>query len=380
MNKKNLMIVYGFYAAGTERYSYELDKILKQKEIDIEILCLTDLPNSNYKNYFYSKHKELGTTIHFFYDIIYRRRTIWEKIQLKTKLKNETDLQKGKLYSFLKQYDDCFFMGQYVYMHFEKFNVDRIFPKINIFVMSLRFQGEGWRKIKKDTPYVFISSPTKEEEIKYEYEGFLNFETIYFPLSFEVTNKYKKWNFNDFKKKRIGVFTRLAADKPIDPFLYAYHILLLNYEDIELHIYGNGDPEKSGANAFLRNIGLEGKVIFRGHQDDMKLSINKDKLDLIWFQGHLNKPGGYAALDTALTGTPQLFWDFYYGDNPSINNFNCVFPHYKNLLKFVEDSLKILTNKEVAINISEKQFKEVFINNDIVKNFCYIERLFFEKK
>ena len=42
----------------------------------------------------------------------------------------------------------------------------------------------------------------------------------------EVSQEFKKWKFHKTTAKKIGIFTRLNHDKPLDPFFYAYQILL----------------------------------------------------------------------------------------------------------------------------------------------------------
>ena len=197
-----------------------------------------------------------------------------------------------------------------------------------------------------------------------------------------VSDEYKKWKFKEVTKvKKVGVFTRLHIDKPLDPFLYAYQVLLSEGVNVELHIFGIGNYKEAGYNRYINNLDLNGKVYFRGHQEDMKQTIIDEEIDLVWFQGFNNLPAGYAGLEACLTGVPQLFWDFFVGENSQINKLDgdVIYPHYKDLLSFVEASKKVLCDCEVAESLSKKQFQDVFNNRDIFKNIETVEKIFLEE-
>jgi hypothetical protein len=58
---KVLLIVTDFYQAGTERFTYELDRAIDKSKFEVQILSLLPLNNSpQWKDYYYEKHLELG--------------------------------------------------------------------------------------------------------------------------------------------------------------------------------------------------------------------------------------------------------------------------------------------------------------------------------
>jgi hypothetical protein len=124
-------------------------------------------------------------------------------------------------------------------------------------------------------------------------------------------------------------------------------------------------------NAFLDRIGIKDKVFFRGHQEDIVQTAIDEKLSLSWFQGYNNdRPAGYAGIDICTTGTPLLCWDFH----PYPNDFyNPIYPHYKNLNKFVEKTIEILTEKENAEELSEWQYQDVVDNRNVYDYISIIE-------
>ena len=65
---KILFIVSEFHQAGTQRFTFELDSALNKNLFEVSILSLLPLENNAFSNdYYFSKHKSLGSNI-FFWD------------------------------------------------------------------------------------------------------------------------------------------------------------------------------------------------------------------------------------------------------------------------------------------------------------------------
>jgi glycosyltransferase involved in cell wall biosynthesis len=150
-------------------------------------------------------------------------------------------------------------------------------------------------------------------------------------------------------------------------------LLLQELPNIELHVFGAGDYKEAEYDRYLNHLNLNEKVFFRGHQEDMKKTLNEENLNLVWFQGYLNRPAGYAGQDVSVTGTPMLLWDFYTGVNPNINDINYVYPHYKNIKIFKEESKKVLLDKKTADIVAKKQYFDVIETKNIKKNINVIK-------
>ncbi|PWB18336.1 glycosyltransferase family 1 protein [Flavobacterium sp. HTF] len=385
MNKKKILfVVSDFYHNGAQREMYEFDYALDKTKFEVTILCLIGLnTRPDLPDYFYEKHLELGSRILFLKDFITKfKKGLLYKIVNKLMKNSLNDRIRNKnsknLINLFNNYDKVVFMGEYVYQNLSPIIPINYFEKILIFVMSTRFQSENYRNFEKNNQYLFFTGFNTIQEIEYEFEGFKNYEHEFMPLCLTVTNDYNKWKFNQNNvTKKIGIFTRLHKDKPLDPFLYAYQVLLSQGLDIELHVFGVGNYKLAEYDRYINNLNLDGKVYFRGHQSDMKQTILNEKLDLVWFQGYNNLPAGYAGLEVCLTGTPQLFWDFFIGENMQLNvlSGNIIYPHFKNLLAFAEASKKVLFDKELAESISTSQFQDVFNNRDIFKRIHVIEKI-----
>lgn len=381
--KKILFIVTNFHHNGAQREMYEFDLALDKNKFEITILSLLELNTRiDLPDYFYDRHLSLGTKIIFFNDIIKKTKKtllykIFNKLLKNTLNKKENNNNIRNLTKLFDNQDKVVFMGEYVYQALSSIIPTNYFKEIFIGIMCARFQSESYRDFKKDNCYFFISGFTEQKQIKYEFEGFLNYKHQTLLLSLMVSDEYKKWKFKEGTKvKKVGVFTRLHIDKPLDPFLYAYQVLLSEGVNVELHIFGIGNYKEAGYNRYINNLDLNGKVYFRGHQEDMKQTIIDEEIDLVWFQGFNNLPAGYAGLEACLTGVPQLFWDFFVGQNDQIDKLDFIYPHYKNLLAFVEATKKVLYDSGVAESLSKNQFQDVFNNRNIFKNIKTVEKIF----
>lgn len=373
MKTTNLFIVSDFYPAGSQRQTFEIDVECKRRGIHVELLCIIDLGKSTvFPDTYYQQHIDLGTKIHFLNEINKPRKySIIERALIKFGLKKP---DKFDLNSFTDQYDQVIFFGEYSYKALAKQFKPKLNEAINLVIVCSRFQGPQYRDFDKSTKFTFIDGFDDRNQVEWEYEGFSNYTSLCLPLSLVPTNQYRNWSFGASKPKKIGIFTRLSKQKPLDPFFYTFSLLLEQIPDLELHIYGAGDPEKAEYDRYIKHLQLT-NVYFRGHQENLKQTIVNEKLDLVWFQGYLNRPAGYAGFDVALTGTPQLFWDFYGGENPNINQLNNCYPHYKSIAALARDTAIVLTNQAIAQKISEDQFRDTCENRNMSNSLEIIRHL-----
>ena len=381
MKNKVLFVVSCFYHGGAEREMYELDCALDRTKIEPTILCLSELNDSkHFQDYFYEKHINNGTKIHFFNEFKdLEKKSFKNKILNKLGFKPKCETTNKKLNNFLKEYNQVFFMGEYVYKDVSAKLENGSFNRVNIFIMSARFQGEKYRNFNKENKYTFIGPFDTKEQVDFEFEGFIDYKHVFLPLSFVIDPTLNKWSFTDNKIKKIGIFTRLNKAKPLDPFFYTFHLLLKYLPDVELHIFGAGDYKEAGYDRYLNHLNLNDKVVFRGHQENMVETLNNENLNLVWFQGYLNRPAGYAGQDVSVTGTPMLLWDFFLGDNPNINDLSYIYPHFKDIELFKDASIQVLLKEELAKNISERQYLDVLEHKDMKKNIKNIEPILLGK-
>jgi glycosyltransferase involved in cell wall biosynthesis len=376
-NPKILFIVSDFYQSGANRYAYEIDKSLDKSKIDLSILSWHKLNNSEiWNDYYFSRHQELGTPIFFENEInqltIPTFKERFEKKILNKPFPNERQM----FHDFLESFVKIIVIGEYLYPYVARFMNEKELDKTYISIHNSIFQHkENYDRYDKKQFYQFISS-FKDGMYQIEFQSFENYSHVFFPLSIHIENSVFKTDYELKESVKIGIFTRLSHTKPLDPFLYAFQLILEKYPTAEFHIYGSGDPEKEGVMRIVKQLDLESKVIFRGHQEDLIATALADNLNLIWLHGYYGIPGGFSGFDICTTKIPQIFWDF----SVSSDKFSDPrFPMYHQLSKFVAKSLEIIEDPSKAKDLAEVQYKYIDEEKNVQKFIHILESLFEEK-
>jgi glycosyltransferase involved in cell wall biosynthesis len=374
---KILFIVSDFYQSGANRYAYEIDKSIDKSKIDLQILSWHPLNNSDiWDDHYFSKHQALGTPIFFEKDLnqltIPSLKERFNRKFLKKPLPNDRQM----LHDFLENYSKIIVIGEYLYPYVARFMDEKELTKTYISIQNSIFQHkENYDRYDKSQFYQFISS-FEEGMYQNELQSFENYSHVFFPLSINLENNVFKTNYEFTGTIKIGIFTRLSHTKPLDPFLYAFQLILEKYPSAEFHIYGSGSPEKEGVMRIVKQLDLHKNVMFRGHQEDLIASAFADNLNLIWLHGYYGVPGGFAGFDICTTKIPQVFWDF----SVSSDKFSDArFPMFHQLSQFVDKSLEIIEVSSKAKELAEVQFKYIDDEKNIQKFIHILESLFEDK-
>ena len=141
---------------------------------------------------------------------------------------------------------------------------------------------------------------------------------------------------------RIGVFTRLHSEKPIDAFLYALKSLIATMP-ASLHVFGGGD--EGLWRPLVGRLGLENHVTFEGHQADMAAALRKADLTLGWMLS-VDRFIGYASLELAALGLPLVFWNLGRESTASVSEGTRGAVHaFSDIVDFVHFNKSLLTDQ-----------------------------------
>lgn len=370
---KVLFIVTDFYQAGTERFTYEVDKAVNKNLFSISILSLLPLnQSSRWEDYYYSKHLSLGTDIVFLEELKkVKKPSLSDKIKLRLINKSITD-EKTAVADFLKKFDVISFWGEYAYPPFEKYLDLSTKSKSIIHIMNSIHQKQDLYKAFDKSKHYKFSSSFNDVELKDELKGFINYDHTFMPLSLNILSRENPWLVRTGRSNKIGIFTRLTTHKPLDPFLYAFQLVLDKIPNLELHIFGSGNPENEGMMRYVKQLNLTQRVFFRGHQSNILETAQNENLDLVWFHGYYGEPGGFAGFDISSLGIPQIFWDF---SNSELSKRQTIYPMYNSLSEFVHKSTIILSDRSKAEQLSEIQFRDVSTKRNIINNIAILEQL-----
>ena len=369
-----LFIVSEFYQSGTARLTYEIDCALNKEVFNTSILSLNPLNNSDqWDDYYNVLHEEIGTKIHFINDINQVvKPTIKERV-LKKFFNRELPDALQNVVDFLDKFDTISIMGEYNYNYVKRYIKSHHREKIFIHPVNSLYQKPDNYKAFEEGLHFNIVSGFLEKDWDFEFGGFSSYSHCFIPLCFTLTNKSPLWLPPQNKVKKIGLFSRIGKTKPIDPFIYSFQILKEKISNVELHIFGSGNPEKEGVLRYVEQLGLKDSVKFRGHQTNMLDKAMNEDLDLVWLHGYHGLPGGWAGYDICHLGIPQVFWDF---GGTRRSELKETFPMSNKVVEMANLSHKFIVDKEEAKKLSDFQF-EYTQKNQNIKNFIHnLEELF----
>ena len=136
---------------------------------------------------------------------------------------------------------------------------------------------------------------------------------------------------------------------------YQPYDIKMPFQDFYFDIYGSQLVISSYHFAELMNQG--GFQITGSYRDTLK----QDTPHLIWFQSANKEPGGYAAFEIAMSGLPQLFWDFL--DTGEKRKIGEVFPSFTSMSAFVYETKELLMNENLQKKMGEEQRDYVLKDN-----------------
>ncbi len=365
---KVLFIVSEFYQSGTARFTYEIDCALNKELFETSILSLNPLNNSNqWQDYYNFLHEEIGTEIHFIDDINnVVRPTVKERILRKFFGQELPDVSRNVV-EFLDNFDAISVMGEYNYNYVKRYLMSHHREKLFIHpVNSLYQKPDNYIAFEKELHFNIVSG-FLEQDLDFEFGGFSSYSHTFIPLCFMLKNKIPLWIPPQNEVKKIGLFSRIGKTKPIDPFIYSFQILKEIIPNVELHIFGSGNPDEEGVMRYVKQLDMKGFVIFRGHQKDMLDTAMNEDLDLVWLHGYHGLPGGWAGYDICHLGIPQVFWDFGGTRRPELRE---TFPMSNSVSEMASLSLKFLIDKERAKKLRDLQFTYTEKNQNI-NNFIH---------
>lgn len=363
---KVLFVVTEFWNAGTQRFTYEVDRALNKDQFQVTILSFRDLGTDPQRpDHYHPLHRALGTEIRFLSEF---KDSMVGNFLRKIGIPWWSELNK-----FMDSFDAISFMGEYAYMRFDRQLEASVKRKSVIHIMNSRFQAPFiYDRYDYSEKYRFCSG-FSESEIVGELENFKDYTHCFMPLSLNIDRTEPRWEPILSGPMKVGIFTRITPTKPLEPFLTAFQGLQQIVPTAELHIFGYGDPETVGYLELVRQLGIVGNVHFRGHRDDMLGSALQERLSLVWFHSFYGVPGGFAGFDIATLGIPQLFWNFTpetaFTPDPA-------FPVFNDPQSFINTSLKVLQDENHASELSRVQFNAICKTRDIRKHIHRLESLY----
>lgn len=302
-----LFVIGQLLQGGSERFLFEICSALDRSKFDVEILTYAHTPqDQHYARLLAQK----GVTIH--------RLLPRGQYALQRYLPALFDNRSGRkaqlwLYAlrvrlllgrFFSHYDLINFIQIEMYTALQRAFRDE--GSLITYLMSHRVQyayDPYADCLPHRTHHFVLADPWQSQEIAGTMCG--QAETAVVPLVLDFSDR-ESIELPELENEpvRIGIFSRLSPERPIEFFFHALQRLLKDI-DATLHIYGRGDPQ--GLFPLLGRLGIRDRVIFMGHQADLEETIRRDKLSVIWMIS-IGAFIGYGSIEAAGAGVPIVFW------------------------------------------------------------------------
>ncbi|HVG24179.1 MAG TPA: glycosyltransferase [Thermoanaerobaculia bacterium] len=304
---KVLFVIGHLVQSGAERFTYEVLRAIDRERFDVALLTKARMTPADY---YYEKIQALGIPIHhrlpLWYSRLQRHARRWflplrKPIELVYRLWG-----RFMVTPVLEQYDviNCVQIENYLALQ----PLLRDNRKVIIYLMAHRFQyqynplddclpGRGYR--------FAIFDPIMREE--WEGTPAAPAEEIHFPLAIDLSATRDLSEHARLEPPyRIGVFVRLAHDRPLGGVLHAFAKLREKGVDAELWLYGRGDPSRFARE--LDELGIRDRVVFPGHTTSIEKTLREDGLSMVWMTcfSHII---AYASIEVASFAFPTLFWN-----------------------------------------------------------------------
>jgi glycosyltransferase involved in cell wall biosynthesis len=314
---------------GAERALFELVHAIDRTHFEVEVATSADRPPDEY----YARElRRRGVTVHRIRLPPAPVPWLAQFPDLGLKLDVRRRLARRRLEKFFAGFDAVLLgiLEDYMILHHSLSRSNCV-----IFVMNHGVQyavSPYHRELVGNVAVVFSDSAQRSDVVG---TPFANCPHTVFPLTLDLRGRDVLFAPPPEGRRKIAVFSRIEAQKPLAFFLFAFQSLCRRL-DTSLHLYGRGDPRVY--EHLIRQLGVGGRVTFEGHREDLGDTVRRDGLSLVW--GHsVGSFLGYSSLELASFGVPLVLWNL--GDAPRS-----------------EESLPILSTVVDFVGYSERLLRE----------------------
>jgi glycosyltransferase involved in cell wall biosynthesis len=301
-----LFVIGHLVQSGAERFTYEVLKAIDREKFDVALLTKGRMRKSDF---YYDKIKALGIPIH-------RRLPLWYgRLQRHARplylvLRPLVNLlyrlyAKPRLAHLLDSYDviNAIQIENYYALQPVLPNNDKVIT----YLMAHRFQYtfDPMDDCERGRHYRFaLFDPVMREEFA---GSGCDVEEIHFPLVIDLSATTDLSSHARIEPPyRIGVFVRLARDRPLVGILQAFAALRAKGVDAELWLYGRGDRELFAKE--IDALGIREHVSFRGHTSSIERTLREDGLSMVWMTSY-GPVIAYASIEVGSYAFPMIFWN-----------------------------------------------------------------------
>lgn len=357
---------------GSERYLFEICQALDKERFTVEVMTRAFFVRHHY---YYSKLLALGIPVHrklisrrFF---IYPIKRLYNASPLVRRL--VTIAYRGvvpKWYGrFFSAYDVIGVVGIETYC-------DALTPVLdtykNVVIHHVTHQYQFERNYFDECPQRMFVINDEQQELEIRNSRMNNALLYKLPLPMRLSTRAQLPTpmRGPNQPARIGVVSRLFRDRPNEPLLRCFAAVLSRIDAV-LYFYGGGDNKQY--DALIDRLGIRGKVIFMGHQEDLEGAIQRDQLSLIWLVS-MGSSISYGSIEVASLGVPMVFWNLSTHSHEEIlAATDGALQSFSDEEQFAEFNVDVLNDIDALRTLSEKLRSYVRNNFEIANNIGALE-------
>lgn len=391
MKPRLLFLMRDFVQAGAQRFQYELIRAIDKDRYHVDVLVPIPLDRAEGmfpKEYYYPLVEQSVSRIHSMAEV----GGVWHQIRhligrAKSRLSKRNPLQhlldflavrfdarhQQRLRAFLDTYD-VVNVTEYDFCFVKQAISDP--DRVVTCVMTARSQTHPRSQFEDYDPYKVYTFVAGWDEVvqKNELSYFLNgYRLINVPLILDVSGFRPLDRAKKDDVLRIGLFTRISPLKPVEPFLFALHLMVSKGLNVHLHHFGA--VAQHGISAIMKDmliktihiLGLENHITFEGHAEDIAETCADKGIGLVWQQGFIRHLGGYAGIELMLAGVPHAFFDFETLDR-SWPQGELPEPYFHEVNAFADFSERVLTDEDFAAELGDKQREHIQKDRDVYRH------------
>lgn len=308
-SNKSVLIIHSQLAQhGSERFMYEVAKVLTDNGHNVDILTR---PFFIKKQYYYEKFIEIGSKIHNRLITLRHINFFLRKLKIKVFPPSHLTrvlyrcLSKILFQSILKKYDFIYVIGLETYC-------DSLAPlsyglrkqlNIQVFDVMHDFQRDRDYSLEYNLNEVVVIDRKQELELN---QSMPTVKCKKFSLLIDF-DSLRKYNFDsgeiDFKRRalNIGVVSRLSLDRP-NEIIFRYFSELNKLFNVHLHWFGGGDKDLYSQICKKLSISKD-TISFHGHSSNILYDLKENNVDLCW-QTCMGLSLNYAPIELMGQGFP----------------------------------------------------------------------------
>ncbi len=392
MKPRLLFLMRDFVQAGAQRFQYELIRAIDRERYHVDVLI--PIPLDRAEGMFPSEHyfplveqcvnriypmSEVGGTWHRFHHWIGRSKT---RLSKRNPLQHLLDFMAvrvapkhlSRLSDFLDSYD-VVNVTEYDFC-FVKDAVSDL-DKVMTYVMTASSQTHPRSQFEdydRGRVYSFVAGwdeVMQKNELSYFTNGY---RLINVPLILDISD-FQPLNMDRATDGvlRLGLFTRISPLKPVEPFLFALHLMVSKGMNVHLHHFGA--VADRGISAITKDmllktihiLGIEKHITFEGHAENIAEACAEKGIGLVWQQGFMRHLGGYAGIELMLAGVPHAFFDFETLDR-SWPQGELPEPYFHDVNAFADFSQRVLMDGDFAKELGRMQREHIMAGRDVYRH------------